>query len=116
MAGAALLGATGCDIAERVPGLPGTTSKPNPGQNVVLIITDSTRKDHVGIYGHDRAAKTPNLDALAKESLRFTRAIPESMPTINARRAIHTGTRTWPFRPRARTSSCRGGSRSPWIR
>ncbi len=98
MAGAALLGATGCDLAERVPGLPGTTSKPNPGQNVVLIITDSTRKDHVGIYGHDRAAKTPNLDALARQSLRFTRAIPESMPTINARRAIHTGTRTWPFR------------------
>ena len=101
MAGAALLGSgtlAGCDLAERVPGLPGTTSKPNPGQNVVLIITDSTRKDHVGIYGHDRAAQTPNLDALARDSLRFTRAVPESMPTINARRAIHTGTRTWPFR------------------
>ena len=57
---------------------------------------DSLRKDHVGAYGNDKI-KTPNLDALAKESLRFTRAYPESAPTICARRAIHTGLRTWPF-------------------
>ncbi|HEX2181712.1 MAG TPA: sulfatase, partial [Rubrobacteraceae bacterium] len=44
--------------------------------------------------------ETPNLDALAGESLRFERAYPESLPTICARRAIHTGTRTWPFRDR----------------
>ena len=67
------------------------------GTNVVLIIIDSLRKDHVGAYGNDWI-KTPNLDALAKESLRFTRAYPESLPTICARRAIHTGIRTWPFR------------------
>jgi arylsulfatase A-like enzyme len=65
--------------------------------NVVLIIIDSLRKDHVGAYGNSWI-KTPNLDALAKESLRFTRAYPESLPTICARRAIHTGIRTWPFR------------------
>ncbi len=65
--------------------------------NAVLVILDSLRKDHVGVYGADRA-KTPNLDALAGESLRFTRAYPESVPTLPARRAIHTGMRTWPFR------------------
>jgi arylsulfatase A-like enzyme len=65
--------------------------------NVVLVIIDSLRKDHVGAYGNDWI-QTPNLDALAKESLRFTRAYPESIPTICARRAIHTGIRTWPFR------------------
>ena len=97
MAGAATLGAAGCNLTERIPGLPGPTPKPNPGQNVVLIILDSLRRDHVGVYGYDRAAQTPNMDALANESLRFTRAVPESMPTINARRAIHSGTRTWPF-------------------
>ncbi len=32
--------------------------------------------------------------------MRFTRAYPESLPTICARRAIHTGIRTWPFRNR----------------
>ena len=65
--------------------------------NVVLVIVDSLRKDHVGAYGNDRI-ETPNLDALAKESLRFTRAYPESIPTLPARRTIHTGLRTWPFR------------------
>ena len=65
--------------------------------NVIVVILDSLRKDHVGAYGNDRV-KTPNLDAFAEESLRFTRAYPESVPTIPARRAIHTGIRTWPFR------------------
>jgi arylsulfatase A-like enzyme len=71
------------------------------GTNVVLIIIDSLRKDHVGAYGNTWI-ETPNLDALAEESLRFTRAYPESIPTICARRAIHTGLRTWPFRNRRR--------------
>ena len=65
--------------------------------NVILIILDSLRKDHVGVYGSDRV-KTPSLDALATQSLRFTQPYPESIPTIPARRAIHTGLRTWPFR------------------
>ena len=65
--------------------------------NVILVVLDSLRKDHVGAYGNDWI-QTPNLDALAKESLKFTRAYPESIPTIPARRAIHTGLRTWPFR------------------
>ena len=65
--------------------------------NVILVILDSLRKDHVGAYGNDWI-ETPNLDVLARESLRFTRAYPESIPTLPARRAIHTGLRTWPFR------------------
>ncbi len=67
--------------------------------NVILVILDSLRKDHVGAYGDGRA-RTPNLDALANESFRFTRAYPESLPTICARRAMHTGLRTFPFRNR----------------
>jgi arylsulfatase A-like enzyme len=65
--------------------------------NVILVILDSLRKDHIGVYGNDRI-QTPNLDDLAEESLRFSRAYPESLPTLCARRAIHTGMRTWPFR------------------
>ena len=65
--------------------------------NVVLIIIDSLRTDHVGAYGGDRA-QTPNLDSFASESLKFTRAYPEAAPTIPARRAIHTGVRSFPFR------------------
>jgi arylsulfatase A-like enzyme len=94
MLGTSLLGA-GCDLSRRMPNLPG---QPLGGDtNVVLVIIDSLRKDHLGAYGNDWI-RTPNLDALAKESLRFTRAYPESAPTICARRAIHTGLRSWPFR------------------
>jgi arylsulfatase A-like enzyme len=86
-AGTLLLGGAGC------------TSSEIPQMNVLLVIIDTLRKDHVGAYGNDWI-KTPNLDALAKESLRFTRAYPESLPTLCARRAIHTGMRTWPFKDR----------------
>ncbi|QYJ14478.1 Arylsulfatase [Rubrobacter xylanophilus DSM 9941] len=71
--------------------------------NVILIIIDSLRKDHIGDYGN-RWILTPNMDALAADSLRFDGAYPESLPSIPARRAIHTGLRTWPFRDWHRAS------------
>jgi arylsulfatase A-like enzyme len=100
LAGGGVAGASlfaGCERAGVLPYLPDDTPSTDKGTNVVLIIMDSLRKDHLGVYGN-RGIETPNLDALAKESLRFTRAYPESAPTICARRAIHTGMRTWPFR------------------
>lgn len=65
--------------------------------NVVLLVIDGLRKDHVGAYGNDWI-QTPSLDAFAGDSLRFSRAYPESTPTITARRAMHTGARSFPFR------------------
>lgn len=65
--------------------------------NVILIVLDSLRADHVGCYGNPWI-RTPALDTLAEESAVFTRAFPESLPTIPMRRAIHTGRRTFPFR------------------
>jgi Sulfatase len=95
VAGASLLSA-GCGSTGVLPDLLHNTPSADRDTNVVLIIMDSLRKDHVGAYGNDKI-QTPNLDALAKDSLLFTRAYPESAPTICARRAIHTGLRTWPF-------------------
>ncbi len=66
--------------------------------NVLLIVTDSTRRDFVSAYDGDERADTPNLDSLAKEGLRFDRAVPEAMPTVAMRRALLTGTRSFPFR------------------
>ena len=65
-------------------------------KNIILIISDSFRKDHIGAYGGK--AKTPNIDKFSKESVIFERAYPESLPTIPARRAIYTGIRVFPFR------------------
>jgi len=97
VAGATLIGTTGCDLPERIRNITLDPPSVKKGTNVVLIIIDSLRKDHIGVYGNDKI-RSPNLDALAKDSLLFTKAYPESIPTICARRAIHTGLRTWPFR------------------
>ncbi len=66
--------------------------------NALLIVTDSTRRDFVSAYDGDERADTPNLDALAGDGLKFDRAVPEAMPTIAVRRALRTGTRSFPFR------------------
>jgi arylsulfatase A-like enzyme len=71
-----------------------------PVRNVVLVVFDTLRLDAVGGYGTPppwARVRTPNLDAFAAESVRFTRAYPESLPTLCARRAIYTGQRTYPF-------------------
>ncbi len=65
--------------------------------NLILVIIDSLRKDHVGAYGNEWI-HTPNLDSFFSESMRFTSAYPESLPTLPMRRSIHTGIRTFPFR------------------
>jgi arylsulfatase A-like enzyme len=62
--------------------------------NIVVVVVDTLRVDHV--YG--ARALTPNMDALAREGLRFTRAFPEAMPTVPARKSILTGRRQFPFR------------------
>jgi arylsulfatase A-like enzyme len=64
--------------------------------NVLLLIIDTLRADHVGAYGG--RARTPNIDWLASQGLRFTRFYPEAMATVPARRSILTGRRVWPFR------------------
>ncbi len=71
--------------------------------NIVLVLVDSLRKDHIGAYGNDWI-QPPNIDALAGESLRFTQVRPESVPSIPARRGIHTGLRSFPFRGWERTN------------
>ncbi|HET9965749.1 MAG TPA: sulfatase-like hydrolase/transferase, partial [Rubrobacter sp.] len=98
-AGATMLGAAGCgSLANSFTQVP-DEYLPSGGSrmNVIVVIIDSLRRDHLGVYGNDWI-KTPNLDAVARESLRFDRSYPESLPTILARRAIHTGIRTFPFR------------------
>jgi arylsulfatase A-like enzyme len=87
-AGAALLPAMGCSIEES-----GATGR----MNVLLLIVDSLRPDHVGAYGSPQV-QTPNVDSLANRGLRFNRAFPEAMVTIPARRSIFTCKRIFPFR------------------
>lgn len=66
------------------------------GMNVMVVILDEVRADHIGAYGS--SVQTPNIDALADSGVRFTRPFSESMPTVPVRRAVHTGLRSFPFR------------------
>ena len=64
--------------------------------NLLVIVIDSLRQDHVGCYGQGRA-QTPNMDRLAADSAVFSRCWSESLPTIPVRRAMHTLRRTFPW-------------------
>jgi len=69
--------------------------------NIVLVIFDTLRKDCVGCYNSSPSwgkVRTSYLDSLAQESMIMTRAFPESLPTLPARRAIYTGQRVYPFK------------------
>jgi arylsulfatase A-like enzyme len=65
--------------------------------NIIVIMNDTLRTAYLGCYGN-ATIRTPNIDRLAAESVRFTRAYPESLPTIPVRRAVHTARRAYPFR------------------
>ncbi len=58
--------------------------------NIIIIIADTFRADHLGCYGSARV-KTPYLDGFAKQSVVFTNANAEGLPTIPCRRVYHTG-------------------------
>jgi arylsulfatase A-like enzyme len=57
---------------------------------VIYLMSDSCRRDHVGIYGN-KHIHTPNLDKLASQSAVFERAYIGSFPTVPNRRDTHLG-------------------------
>ena len=93
-AGAAALGLAACGDDY----FAAKTKHKSDAPNTLLIVTDSTRADYIGAYNRVSRNKTPNLDALARDSLLFDLAVPEAMPTGPARRALLTGQRSFPYR------------------
>jgi arylsulfatase A-like enzyme len=67
-------------------------------RRALLVVLPLVRADHVDAFESGAPADTPNLNELTEQSLRFDRAIPESMPAVSARRALVTGMRAFPFR------------------
>ncbi len=59
-------------------------------QNVILIISDTLRRDHLGAYGNPWI-RTANLDRLARTSVVFDRAYLHNFPTVPARIDFYTG-------------------------
>jgi arylsulfatase A-like enzyme len=58
--------------------------------NILLIIIESLRADHVGCYGYSRDT-TPNLDALARQSTLFEQAHAVTSWTLTSHASIFTG-------------------------
>ena len=59
--------------------------------NVVVIVADTFRRDHLGAYGNERV-QTPFLDDFARSSVVFDNHVLSSFPTMPARADILTGT------------------------
>jgi arylsulfatase A-like enzyme/Tfp pilus assembly protein PilF len=80
-----LLAATGagCTAAPARPAAPPTL------RHVVLITIDTLRADRVGAYGGP--AKTPAIDALAREGARFDRAYATAPITLTSHASLMTG-------------------------
>lgn len=78
--------------------------------NVIVIVSDTFRRDHIGCNGNDWIG-TPNIDEFSKRSVVFDRAYAGSFPTIPHRSDLFTGrycfhTRGWsPLDPQEETFS-----------
>jgi arylsulfatase len=61
----------------------------DPGRNVIVILIDTLRADHLSCQGYPRAT-TPRLDAFAQGALRYDRAISAASWTSPATASIFT--------------------------
>ena len=91
MRNAALLG--GCLLACLLTGPVRSQAAPKPAtavKNVLFIISDDLKASVLGCYGDPRC-KTPNIDKLAKEGMRFTDAHAAAANGMPTRYGVLTG-------------------------
>ena len=68
-------------------------SGPNPAPNVLLIVLDTVRADHLSLHGYNRDT-TPNLTRLASDGVHFRRARAPAPWTLPSHASLFTG--RWP--------------------
>ncbi|HSR67717.1 MAG TPA: sulfatase-like hydrolase/transferase [Acidobacteriota bacterium] len=66
-------------------------ARPESKTDVILITIDTLRADRLGCYGYQEA-RTPHIDKLAKEGVRFERAFSPVPLTLPAHTSLLTGT------------------------
>ena len=79
-----LLSLAGCGDQERPSTEP--SASPEGPWNVVLVLVDTLRADHLGAYGYERPT-SPNLDRFAAEAVRFENAYAQAgctFPSVNS--------------------------------
>ena len=64
-------------------------SGPKPPERLILIVIDTLRRDHLGVYGAPVA--TPNIDALAARGQHFTNVVASFHQTTMSMGSLFTG-------------------------
>jgi len=72
------------------PAAPLRMTSPAAPRGVLVVTIDTLRADHVGAYGY-AAARTPALDRLAREGIRFERAYATAPITLTSHASLMTG-------------------------
>lgn len=87
-----LLIAAGCVLASGYTVVDTDTKRPTPPEkfpNVLLVVLDAVRADHLGAYGHARAT-SPNFDRFAREGVLFENAYSSSSWTLPSHASLFT--------------------------
>src|ERR1700722_7337796 len=81
-----------------VPGSLDARGAPAQPRNIVIIFADDIGYGDLGCYGATKV-KTPNLDRLATEGMRFTDAHAQASVCTPTRYSLMTGQYAWRHRP-----------------
>jgi arylsulfatase A-like enzyme len=90
-AGLVLLGGTVIigKVSRAQKTLPGVSIRP-ASLNLLIIVMDTVRADHLSTYGYDRIT-SPNLDRLAEDSVVYAKTIAPSDFTLSSHGSLFTG-------------------------
>ena len=107
----AISGAAAATLAPKISGSVGIPPAVSKRPNVLLLMSDQHKRSCMGAYG-DPVARTPNLDRLAGQSVRFTDAYCTNPICTPSRESMLTGlynhhledhSLTSPFMPKHKT-------------
>lgn len=70
--------------------VPRDRSAPRPRSNVIVVVVDMLRPDHLGVYGYPKRT-SPNLDRMAREGIVFDRAYSGASWTYPSTVSLLTG-------------------------
>ncbi len=83
LVGGVLLIGAAVVVAETWPVEPGIPRRQGDGPNLVVIVVDAARRDHLGLYGYGRAT-SPSIDAWASRARVYDRALAASSWTLDS--------------------------------
>ncbi len=81
----------GAEVRAEVPAADGSPSAEPERRNVLLVVADTLRADHLSLYGYERET-SPSLEALARGGTTFTGAIVQKTKTSPSIASVFTGT------------------------